>query len=88
MYALAEPKGSVIEVHVKKIQHQLLANAGAKLELVEAFKKQSKTAAKQFPKSMVKTVCLIAAKRLATKPCNNAKSMLGLCSRLIEQSRT
>ena len=43
-YALAEPKGYVIEVHVKKIQHQLLANAGDKLELVKAFKKQSKTA--------------------------------------------
>ena len=63
-YALAEPKGSVIEVQEKKIQHQLLANAGAKLELVETFRKQSKTAAKQLPKSMVKTVCLIAAKRL------------------------
>ena len=50
-YALAEPKGSVIEVHVKRIQHQLLGNAGAKLELVEAFKKQSKTAAKRLPKS-------------------------------------
>ena len=61
-YALAEPKGSVIEVQEKKIQHQLLVNAGAKLELVEAFRKQSKTAAKQLPKSMVKTVCLIAAK--------------------------
>ena len=48
-YALAEPKGSVIEVHVKKIQNQLLANGGAKLELVEKFKKQSKTVAKQFP---------------------------------------
>ena len=55
-YALAEPKGSVIEVHEKKIQHQLLPNAGAKLELVEAFKKQSKAAAKQLPKSMDKTV--------------------------------
>ena len=61
-YALAEPKGSVIEVHVKKIQHQLLANAGAKLELVEAFKKQSKAAAKCLPKCMVKTVALIEAK--------------------------
>ena len=40
IYALAEPKGSVIEVHEKKIQHQLLTNAGAKLELVEVFKKQ------------------------------------------------
>ena len=66
-YALAEPKGSVIEVHVKKIQNQLLANGGAKLELVENFKKQSKTVAKQFPKSMVKTVCMIAAKRLCNK---------------------
>ena len=45
-YALAEPKGSVIEVHVKRMQHQLMANAGAKLELVEAFKKQSKTVSK------------------------------------------
>ena len=35
-YALAEPNGSVIEVHVKKIQHQLLANAGAKLELLRS----------------------------------------------------
>ena len=66
-YALAEPKGSVIEVHVKKIQHQLLANAGAKLELVEAFKKHTKTTAKQLPKCMVKTVGLIAAKRLCNK---------------------
>ena len=66
-YALAEPKGSVIEVHMKKIQHQLLANAGAKLELVEAFTKQSKTAAKQLPKSILKIVCVIAAKRLFNK---------------------
>ena len=51
----------------KKIQNQLLANGGAKLELVENFKKQSKTVAKQFPKSMVKTVCMIAAKRLCNK---------------------
>ena len=45
-YALAQPNGSVKEVHVKKIQHHLLGNNGTKLELVEAFKKQSKTAAK------------------------------------------
>ena len=66
-YALAEPKCSVIEVHVKKIQHQLLANAGAKLKLVEAFKKQSKTTAKRLPKCMIKTVGLIAAKKLCNK---------------------
>ena len=41
-YALAEPKGSVIEVHVKKLQNQLLG----KLKLVGAFKKQSKSRAK------------------------------------------
>ena len=76
-YALAEPKGSVIEVHEKKIQHQLLANAGAKLELVEAFKKQSKTAAKQLPKSMVKTVCVIAAKRLCNKALQIRKEHVG-----------
>ena len=56
-YALAEPKGSVIEMHVKKIQHQLLGNNGTKSELVEAFRKQSNTSAKQLHKSMVKTVC-------------------------------
>ena len=33
-YALAEPKGTVIQVRVKKIQHHLLSNPGAKLELV------------------------------------------------------
>ena len=66
-YALAEPKGSVIEVHVKKIQHQLLANAVAKLKLVEAFKKHSKTTGKRLPKCMIKTVGLIAAKRLCNK---------------------
>ena len=62
---------------MKKIQHQLLANAGAKLELVEAFKKQSKTAAKQLPKSMVKTVCLIAAKRLCNKALQIRKEHVG-----------
>ena len=74
---MAEPKGSVIEVHVKRIQHQLLGNAGAKLELVEAFKKQSKTAAKRLPKSMVKTVCLIAAKRLCNKALQLRKEHVG-----------
>ena len=64
-------------MHVKKIQHQLLANAGAKLELVEAFKKQSKTAAKQLPKSMVKTVCVIAAKRLCNKALQLRKERVG-----------
>ena len=64
---MAEPKGSVMEVHVKKIQHQLLANAGAKLKVVEAFKKHSKTTAKRLPKCMIKTVGLIAAKRLCNK---------------------
>ena len=58
---------SVIEVHVKKIQHQLLANAGAKLRVVEAFKKQSKGTAKRLPKCMIKTVALIAAKKLCNK---------------------
>ena len=48
-YALAEPKGPVIEVHVKKLQKQLLGIAGAKLELVGAFKKQSKSGAKRLP---------------------------------------
>ena len=76
-YALAEPKGSVIEVHEKKIQHQLIANTGAKLELVEAFKKQFKTAAKQLPKSMVKTVCGIAAKRLCNKALQIRKEHVG-----------
>ena len=66
-YALAEPKGSVMEVHVKKLQNQLLDTVGAKLELVEAFKKQSKSEAKRLPRSMVKTVCLIGAKRLCNK---------------------
>ena len=72
-------QGSVIEVHVKKIQYQLFANAGAKLELVEAFnyKKQSKTAAKQLPKSMFKTVCLIAAKRLCNKALQLRKEHVG-----------
>ena len=45
-------------------QNQLLGTAGAKLELVGAFKKQSKSGAKQLPRSMVKTLCLITAKRL------------------------
>ena len=76
-YALAEPKGSVVEVHVKRIQHQLLANAGAKLELVEAFKKQSKTVAKRLHKSMVKTVCVIAAKRLCNKALQLRKEHTG-----------
>ena len=76
-YALAEPKGSVIEVHVKKIHHQLLANAGAKLKLVEGFKKHSETTAKQLPKCMIKTVCLIAAKKLCNKTLQLRKEHAG-----------
>ena len=51
----------------------------AKLELVEAFnyKKQSKTAAKQLPKSMFKTVCLVAAKRLCNKALQLRKEHVG-----------
>ena len=53
-YALAEPKGSVVEVYVKRIQHQLLANAGAKLELAEALKQNcSKTIAQKHGKNHV-----------------------------------
>ena len=74
---MTEPKGSVIEVHVKKIQHQLFANDGAKLELVEAFKKQSKTAAKHLPKCMVKTIALIAAKKLCNKALQLRKEHAG-----------
>ena len=76
-YALAEPKGTVIQVHVKKIQHHLLSNPGAKLELVEAFKKQSKTTAKRLPKCMVKTVGLIAAKKLCNKALKLRKEHVG-----------
>ena len=76
-YALAEPKGSVIEVHVKKLQNQLLGTAGAKLELARAFKKQSKSGAKRLPRSMVKTVCLIAAKRLCNKALQLRKEHVG-----------
>ena len=76
-YALAEPKGTVIQVHVKKIQHHLLSNPGAKLELVEAFKKQSKTTAKRLPKCMVKTVSLIAAKKLCNKALKLRKEHVG-----------
>ena len=80
-YALAEPKGSVIEVHVKKLQNQLLGTARAKLELVGAFKKQSKSGAKRLPRSMVKTVCLIAAKRLCNKALQlRRRSHLGVVS--------
>ena len=69
--------GSVIEVHVNKLRNQLLANARAKLELVGAFKKQSKSGAKRFPRSMVKTVRLIAAKRLCNKALQLRKEHVG-----------
>ena len=64
-------------MHVKKLRNQLLGTAGAKLELVGAFKKQSKSGAKRLPRSMVKTVCLIAAKRLCNKALQLHKEHVG-----------
>ena len=58
-------------------QNQLLGTATAKLKLVVAFKKQSKSGAKQLPRSMVKTVCLIAAKRLCNKALQLRKEHVG-----------
>ena len=49
----------------------------AKLELVVAFKKQSKSGSKQLPRSMIKTVCLIAAKRLCNKALQLCKEHVG-----------
>ena len=66
-YALAEPKTAVKELHVKVIQRHLLDDNGARVQLMEAFKRQYKTAAKTMPRAMIKTVCRIAAKRLLNK---------------------
>ena len=74
---ISRTKGSVKEVHVKKIQHHLLGNNGAKLELVVAFKRQSKSAANRLPKGMVKTVCVIAAKWLCNKALQLRKEHVG-----------
>ena len=61
----------------KKLQNQPLGTARAKLELVGAFKKQSKSGAKRLPRSMVKTVCLIAAKGLCNKALHLRKEHVG-----------
>ena len=66
-YALAEPRPIVKELYGKEIQCRLLGDDGAKVELLQAFRRHYKSAAKRLPQVMVRSVCKIAAKRLRNK---------------------
>ena len=66
-YALAEPKPVAKEFYVKELQHLLLKDDEARVQLVKAYKRQYKSAAKRLPPVMIKAVCRIAAKRLLNK---------------------
>ena len=52
---------------MKELQQLLLKDDEARVQLVEAYKRQYKSAAKRLPLVMIKAVCRIAAKRLLNK---------------------
>ena len=74
-YALAELKPGAKEFYVKEIQRHLLNDNGARVQLMEAFKRQYKSAAKR--RVMIKAVCRIAAKRLLNKALQLRKEHAG-----------
>ena len=74
-YALAEPKPAAKEFYVKEMQRHLLNDSGARNELMEAFRRQYKSAANR--KVMIKAVCRIAAKRLLNKALQLRKEHAG-----------
>ena len=74
-YALSEPKPAAKEFYVKEMQRHLLNDSGARIQLMEAFKRQYKSAANR--KVMIKAVCRIAAKRLLNKALQLRKEHTG-----------
>ena len=66
-YALAEPKPAAKEFYVKELQQLLLKDDEARVQLVKAYKRLYKSAAKRLPAVLIKAVCRIAAKRLLNK---------------------
>ena len=74
-YVLAEPKPAAKEFYVKEMQRHLLNDSGARIQLMKAFKKQYKSAAKR--KVMIEAVCRIAAKRLLNKALQLRKEHAG-----------
>ena len=65
------------ELYVKEIQCRLLGDDGAKVELLQAFHRHYKSAAKRLPRVMVRSVCKIAAKRLRNKALQLGKEHAG-----------
>ena len=64
---MAEPKPVAKEFYVKELQQLLLKDTEARVQLIKAYKRQYKSAAKQLPRVMIKALCRIAAKRLLNK---------------------
>ena len=77
-YVLAEPKPAEKEFYVKEIYHLLLNDNEARIQLMKAYKRQYKSAAKRLPRVMMKAVCRIAAKRLLNKALQLRKEHVGI----------
>ena len=76
-YVLAEPKPAAKEFYIKEIQQLLLKDNEARIQLMQAYKRQYKSAAKRLPRVMIKAVCRIAAKRLLSKALQLRKEHAG-----------
>ena len=76
-YVLAEPKPAAKGFYVKEIQQLLLKDNEARIQLMQAYKRQYKSAAKRLPRVMIKAVCRIAAKRLLNKALQLRKEHAG-----------
>ena len=74
------------ELYVKEIQCRLLGDDGAKVELLQAFRRHHKSAAKRLPRVMVRSVCKIAAKSLRNKALQLRKEHAGALLKTSEAS--
>ena len=66
-YVLAEPKPDVKDMYMKEMEDCLLGDSKARAQLMAAFKKQQKIVVKRMSRVLGRTVCKIAAKRLAQR---------------------
>ena len=76
-YVLAEPKPAAKEFYVKEIQQLLLKDNEGRIQLMKAYKRLYKSAAKRLSRVMIKAVCRIAAKRLLNKALQLRKEHAG-----------
>ena len=74
---MSEPKLDVKGLYQKEIQHKLLDDSDAKVQLMKAFKKHGSNVVQQPPRLMPNAVCRLAATRVLSKALVFRKQCVG-----------